>query len=136
MKRMFRLVVLFLMIAVLASAVVFYLRRDRTTAVGNTDLEQTSGMLLAVEKGCNACHSLDGSAGIGPTWKGTYGTLRIMTDGSQRLADEAYIRESILEPAAEVVEGFQNIMLPAELSEAEISQLILLIRELGTSAAE
>jgi hypothetical protein len=42
----------------------------------------------------------------------------------------------MLEPAAKVVNGFQNIMLPAELSEAEITRLTLLIKELGTSAPE
>src|SRR5687768_6977706 len=102
MKTMSRLVALFLLIAALASAVAFYLRRAELSAVDNTNPAQIPGMLLAVEKGCNACHSFDGSAGIGPTWKGTYGTLRTMTDGAQRVADDAYIRESMLAPAAEV----------------------------------
>jgi cytochrome c oxidase subunit II len=136
MKKMFRFVALFVSIAVLASAAAFYLRRNEISGAGDTNPEQIAGMLLAVEKGCNACHSFDGSAGIGPSWKGTYGTLRLMTDGSQRVADDAYIRESMLAPAAAVVADFQNIMVPAELSEAEIAQLILLIRNLGTSAPE
>ena len=90
-------------------------------------------MALAAEKGCTVCHSIDGKAGLGPSWKGVYGTRRTMADGMQRVADEAYFRQSMLDPGSEVVMDFQNIMLPADLSEAEISQLLVLLRELGTS---
>ena len=127
------LVVLSVLTSVLAAGAVFYLRDGAGSAAGPMNLP---GAGLAAEKGCTACHTLDGTAGIGPTWKGTYGTLRTMTNGSQRVADEAYLRESMLTPAAAVVTGFENIMLPAELSEAETAQLILLIRELGPSASE
>lgn len=93
-------------------------------------------MALAIEKGCIACHSLDGTAGIGPTWQGTYGTLRTLSDGSQVTADENYLGRSIREPAAQVVKGYENIMIAPELSDAELGQLLLLIRELGTAGSE
>ncbi|MES2624752.1 MAG: hypothetical protein V4628_05710 [Pseudomonadota bacterium] len=133
MNKLFHPFSLFLLSSVIVAGVVMYWQHSENSAAGESGRAQSPAMQLAVEKGCNACHSFDGSTGIGPTWKGTYGTLRIMTDGSQHLADDAYLRKSMLEPAAEVVTGFENIMLPPELTETEITQLMLLIRELGTT---
>jgi cytochrome c oxidase subunit 2 len=56
--------------------------------------------------GCAACHSIDGSAGTGPTLKGKYGAQELLSDGSTVTIDDDYIRESILEPNAKVVHGF------------------------------
>jgi cytochrome c oxidase subunit 2 len=90
------------------------------------------GKRLYTQQGCNACHSLDGSPGVGPTWQGLYGKENhAMADGSTVTADDNYLREAILEPGAKVVEGYQNIM-PASytsLSERELSALIAFIEE-------
>lgn len=136
MKKAFKSVGLFLLVAGLASAMAFHLQRNQKISSANDDANINPGMALAIEKGCDACHSFDGNAGIGPTWSGIYGSPRVMADGSRRIADDAYLRESMLEPAAEVVEGFQNIMIPPELSEAEITQLITLIRELSDASPQ
>jgi cytochrome c oxidase subunit 2 len=66
--------------------------------------------------GCNACHSIDGKEGVGPTWKGLYGKQVTFTDGSTATADDAYLFESIRNPAAKIVQGFQPIM-PANIAE-------------------
>lgn len=137
MKNLVQSIGLFLLVAGLASGLAFYLQRsENNSKVHDGNPQKSPGMLLAMEKGCVACHSFDGSAGIGPTWKEIYGMPRVMTDGSRRVADEAYLRKSMLDPAAEVVTGFENIMIPPELSEAEITQLILLIRELANADPE
>lgn len=86
------------------------------------------GAKLAREKGCLACHSLDGSRGVGPTFKGLYNSRVTVLQSGSRLtvtADDAYLRESIRAPAAKVVEGFQPIMptMP-ELKAEEIEALI------------
>jgi mono/diheme cytochrome c family protein len=85
--------------------------------------------------GCVACHSVDGSTEgkVGPTFRGLYGSRRTFTDGSTRTADETYLRESILEPARHIVNGY-----PAEmpsyvgvLKDTEIESLLLYIRSLA-----
>jgi cytochrome c oxidase subunit 2 len=71
------------------------------------------GKKLATEKGCLACHSLDGSPGVGPTFKGLMGRqVTVVTGGKERsvTVDEEYLRRSLREPNADVVRGFQPIM--------------------------
>lgn len=68
------------------------------------------GKLMYENRGCATCHSLDGSRGQGPTWKGLFGQTRKFADGSSAVADANYIRESILEPQNKVVAGFEPIM--------------------------
>lgn len=68
------------------------------------------GALLLKQKGCATCHSVDGSTGTCPTLKGVFGHEVLMTDGKRVLADENYIRESILDPRAKVVNGYQPVM--------------------------
>lgn len=89
-----------------------------------------AAIYLAESKGCTACHSLDGSVGIGPSWKGSFGSTRTFVDGSMLTVDEAYLRESILQPAARVVAGYQNVMVAPALTEHELASLVELIRRL------
>jgi cytochrome c oxidase subunit 2 len=135
MEKKPSLVVSAVLMSVFAASV-FYYSDHSDPAFPRSQPLNTPGMALAVEKGCTACHTFDGTAGIGPTWKGTYGTLRTLNDDSQILADDAYLVRSIREPAAEVVNGFENIMIAPELSEAELAELLQLIRELGTTGPE
>lgn len=67
---------------------------------------RTRGEILMHRNGCLQCHSVDGSSKIGPSLKGVFGSVRIFRDGSTRVADEAYLRESILDPNARIVDGF------------------------------
>lgn len=66
--------------------------------------------------GCEACHSLDGTDGVGPTWLGLYGREEVMEDGTTIIADDEYIINSILNPADQIVEGYANAM-PANFGE-------------------
>ncbi|MEJ2746834.1 MAG: hypothetical protein P8183_02795 [Anaerolineae bacterium] len=61
---------------------------------------------------CSGCHSIDGSTMSGPTWLGLYGHQVQLTDGTTVTADDAYIRESILNPNAKIVAGFQPDVMP------------------------
>lgn len=89
------------------------------------------GARLYEQRVCNTCHSLDGTPGIGPSFQGLYGSTETLTDGSTVEVDENYLRESILEPGAAIVAGYQNIMPAAygNLSERELSALIAFIAE-------
>lgn len=89
------------------------------------------GRALAQSKACVGCHSADGSASAGPSWKGLYQRTETLADGSRVKADEAYLRRSILEPQAQVVKGFPNIMPRNDLSDDEVAALIAYIRSLG-----
>jgi cytochrome c oxidase subunit II len=68
------------------------------------------GAMVHENRGCATCHSLDGTRGQGPSWKGIYGQTHQFADGSTALVDENYIRQSILEPQAHVVQGYEPIM--------------------------
>lgn len=74
---------------------------------------------------CRSCHSIDGSRGSGPTWKGLYGAKRDFEDGSNAVADDNYLRESILNPMAKIVKSYSPAMPPfvGRLSDDEIMEI-------------
>lgn len=81
---------------------------------------------------CAACHKVDGTDGIGPALNGRFGTTRKLADGSTVPFDEDYIRESILDPAVKVAEGYMPIM-PAgysSMSAKQIDGLVAYIKSL------
>lgn len=83
-------------------------------------------------QGCMPCHSLDGTTPIGPSFLGLAGSTRNFTDGTSAVADDNYIRTSIVNPALQVVEGFLPVMPPqyaATLSTEEIDALVAFIQE-------
>lgn len=90
------------------------------------------GKKLFQDKGCTACHSVDGAQGVGPTLKGVFGHEVELADGSKAMADENYMRESIEKPAAKVVKGFQPVMPPFQglLTETEMNAMISYIQSL------
>ncbi|MCP4291473.1 MAG: cytochrome c oxidase subunit II [bacterium] len=84
--------------------------------------------LLSI-KGCVACHTSDGTPLVGPSYKGLLGrTETVLTDGELReiVVDEEYIRKSILDPNADLVEGFSALMPPmkGQITDEEINTLI------------
>ena len=81
---------------------------------------------------CLACHSTDGSALVGPTWKGLYGSEVELEDGSKVVADDAYIRESILDPMTKIVKGYPPSMPPfgGMLTEEQIKDIMEYIKSL------
>ncbi len=90
------------------------------------------GEQIYKQSGCNACHSVDGSSGVGPTWKGLVGHKVAMGTGEYVTADENYIRESILEPQAKIVRGYQPVMpsFKGILSDDDVSALIAYMKTL------
>jgi len=100
-------------------------QKERPAGAG---AEQPDGARLAKEKGCLACHSLDGVRGVGPTFKGLYGRQQtVLQDGKTFVVtvDDAYLRESIRSPNAKIVEGFQPIMpVISDLTDAEVEALV------------
>lgn len=97
-----------------------------------------AGEMLVRKRGCLQCHSLDGTALIGPTLKDVFGHEVTMRDGSRVLADEDYIRESILEPMATVVAGYEPVMptYAGKLKDQEISAIITYLKTLSDKGGE
>ncbi|MGH3263466.1 MAG: c-type cytochrome [Trebonia sp.] len=72
------------------------------------------GKTLFASAGCAGCHSLNGSAGAGPTLKGLAGGQSTLTNGQTVSADDAYLARSITDPNAQIVKGYSaGIMAPA-----------------------
>jgi len=89
---------------------------------------------LAVELGCVACHTTDGTDLVGPTWAGLAGSDRLLDSGETVVADDPYLLRSIIDPPAQVVAGFNPIMPTGygdRLTVEEISDLIDYIKSLG-----
>lgn len=105
----------------------------KTQAAPATGSPVDMGKQLYQTKGCSACHTVDGSPSVGPTWKGVYGMLVPLSNGQKVKADENYIRESILVPGAKIVQGFPNVMptFQGTLKDQEIDALIAYIKSLG-----
>jgi cytochrome c oxidase subunit 2 len=92
-----------------------------------------AGYKLYQEKGCFACHTIDGSPRVGPTFKGLYGkAVTVLTNGKERkvVADEAYLRKSILEPNADIVKGFPPVMPLEKMTNEELTALVDYIKSL------
>ena len=98
------------------------------------------GREVAESNGCLACHSLDGSGVIGPTWQGIWGSSRPLADGTTVTVDEAYVTESIRLPAAKLADGFSPVMIayePSAVSDDDVSALIALLKEeVGDDASD
>ena len=94
-----------------------------------TDSPTASGQRIMKNIGCFACHSIDGSKLVGPSFKGVYShAVTVITDGTERqvTADDEYIKRSIYEPNADVVKGFNKGMMlsyKGQLTDQDIAQI-------------
>lgn len=88
------------------------------------------GRLLAQARGCMACHSVDGSPSVGPSWKGLYGKTETMDSGKTAVADDAYLKEAIAAPNASIVRGYPPVMPPQQFSDSEMAALVEYIKTL------
>jgi len=112
-------------------------RKVATVAAVKPTVEE--GERLYQMFGCMACHSTDGTlvGKVGPSWKGLFGSERDIAKGMKGKvkADEAYLRESILNPSAKVVKGFEKFdtgmpIYAGILNDSQIESLILYIKSL------
>ena len=100
-----------------------------TGGVKNVSMAR-SGAELYQKLACITCHG----TGRAPAFNGIYGKPVKLTTGQTVTVDDAYIRESIIEPSAKIVDGYNPIMptFKGQVSEEELLQLIAFIKSLGT----
>jgi cytochrome c oxidase subunit 2 len=97
-------------------------------AAANTP--EAKGQLLVAANGCAACHSINGAAGVGPTWLGLFGHEVELEDGTTVVADDAYLIQSIKDPKSQVVKGFQPTMPVYPFTDEEIANIVAYIKTL------
>jgi mono/diheme cytochrome c family protein len=93
-----------------------------------------AGQQLFASLGCSGCHIMSGG-GAGPPLVGVFGSQVALEGGAAVTADEAYVRNSILDPTSQVVAGYQPIMpsFQGQVSEEQLAQLIAYVKSLGSA---
>jgi cytochrome c2 len=72
--------------------------------------------------GCQGCHSIDGSASSGPTFKGLFGSTVTLTNGQKVKVDEQYLLDSIVDPDKQIVKGYQPGVMSAVIQKGAVPQ--------------
>jgi len=110
---------------------------DTTAAIKLLATPGAAGLQILRNNGCIACHSLDGSKLVGPSYKGIMGhDVEVITNGKEKtiLVDAEYIKNSIYNPDADLVKGFNKGLMRSykdELSEDEVEQIIVYLETLS-----
>jgi cytochrome c oxidase subunit 2 len=104
---------------------------QRWLAGGTEGSLASQGEKLFAKYACNTCH-MDTATGRGPVLAGLYGKVQPLTNGQSVVADDQYIRESILNPAAKVAAGFQPIMptFQGQVSEDDLIRLLAYVKSI------
>jgi cytochrome c oxidase subunit II len=94
------------------------------------------GRRLAAEYGCFKCHTVDGTRHIGPSWLDLYLRKEPLEGGGTVVADEGYLTESMMDPRAKVVKGFQPVMptFQGRIPGPEVAAIVEFIKTLRTDA--
>ncbi|MDA0286269.1 MAG: cytochrome c [Actinobacteria bacterium] len=92
--------------------------------------EAAAGREISINAGCASCHGADGNGRIGPNWIGLADSQVTLSDGTVVTADDAYLYESIKDPAAKKRRGASGIMPSNKLTDEEIASIIVYIRAL------
>lgn len=106
-------------------------------ASGRNLAPDVRGAKIAKDRGCLACHSIDGKKIVGPTWKDLVGRREDLADGTSVTVDAAYIEESIKDPSANIVQGFQDVMpktFGEQLTDEDIDAIIAYMTTLSPGA--
>jgi cytochrome c2 len=122
------------------------------SGIGSGDVEEGAatdpaqrGQEVVQSWACTSCHSLGPGVLTGPSWPNLFGKTETLDDGTEVLVDGPYVRESILDPSAKVVQGFFDGIMPSypTISDEDIQDIIAFMQSLseeqeaeGTPAAE
>ncbi|NNE35668.1 MAG: cytochrome c oxidase subunit II [Rhodothermales bacterium] len=103
---------------------------DQWLEAGDDRPLAVQGESLFRANACNSCHTVDGSRLVGPSIQGLFGSERQFADGTSAVADEEYLRTSIVAPASQIVESYPNVMPAtyASLRPDDVSKIIEYIK--------
>lgn len=106
------------------------------TAKDESANEAEAGLKLLQVNGCVACHSLDGTRLVGPTFKGLWNSTKTVTTGvvsRQVTADAEYIKESIYNPSKDVVDTYPKVMISYKesINEEQLKQINAYLKTIG-----
>lgn len=91
----------------------------------------SQGADVAAEVGCHSCH-MDAASDLAPSLNDIWGTVVDFEDGTSAVVDESYVRESIVDPQAQIVAGYSDARMPTfSLSDEEVDQLVEYVRGLS-----
>jgi cytochrome c oxidase subunit II len=102
-----------------------------------TETAEERGEKIFGHHGCDSCHRPEDNA-MAPSLRGLFGHPVTLQDGTSVVADASYLRESILNPGAKVVAGYQNVMpaFAGQFTEEQIFDLLAYMRSLNPNAAQ
>jgi cytochrome c oxidase subunit 2 len=103
---------------------------DQQAIAAAANTPEARGELLVSGNGCAACHSINGAAGVGPTWLGVAGSQIELDNGTTVPGDDAYLTESIKDPKAKIVKGFAPVMPVYPFTDEEIADIVAYIKTL------
>src|SRR5947207_8129980 len=104
----------------------------------NSESPATAGRQIYESLGCVTCHGANAEGGRGPALLGVFGSKVVLNNSQNVTADEAYVRESILNPQAKIVSGFGPIMpsFQGQVKEEQHLQLVAYVTSLSTTKPE
>jgi len=111
-------------------------RKGEKVAAAGTLAEQ--GKELVEKSGCLGCHAVEGKEKVGPNFGKPFGRKVLLADGTSGTADEEYMRESIVDPGAKVVNGYPNVMptFKVTLSPGDVTAIIAYLASLSGGGRE
>jgi mono/diheme cytochrome c family protein len=119
---------------VFGSVYIFRLNNDARQVQFSDELAMR-GQQVSTDYGCIACHTVDGSPGVGPTWLGMWGSTETLSDGRTVVVDQDYFVDSVLNPGRDVVAGYPNVMMRSFVTEDEVIALLAFARSLAADTA-
>ena len=129
MPRLFTALVPLLAVALMGCA------SNATTTSTDLPPAAADGQQVARNNGCAGCHGSQGEGLVGPPFVGLFGSEVELVDGGTVTADEAYLIESIKDPAAKKVAGYRVPMPTNGLSDDQVDAIVAYIIELASSDA-
>ncbi|MFL2840913.1 MAG: c-type cytochrome [Pseudohongiellaceae bacterium] len=121
----------FLVVLLLGGGMGIYQLSFDAMEVEIKDAISQRGQEISTEEGCIACHTVDGSLGVGPSWLGMMGRIETLDDGTRIVVDEEYFRESIRYANRKIVEGYPNVMSSYFMEEEEVIALLAFASQLS-----
>ena len=104
----------------------------------NNESPATAGRQMFESLGCVSCHGANAEGGRGPALLGVFGSKVVLNNSQSVVADEGYVRESIMNPQAKIVSGFGPIMpsFQGQVNEEQLLDLVAYVKSLSSTKTE